>query len=88
MESFELNLTNNRQVAEKLKSCPFCGKHIMISKIGNDYSKSKKVEIYCDVCKYAIVKASLRTHDDALRHALFFWENRNKVKNENAHDSN
>ena len=77
---FYFKLTNNREFTDKLKPCPFCGNKIMLSKIGNGVSKKKSVEIYCEKCKYEIVKSSLRTHEDALRFVVDMWENRFEEK--------
>ncbi len=73
-KTFELHHYN--QKADFLKPCPFCGNVVDIYKIGNDYSKSKKVEIHCRSCGYLFSKASLKDFDTAFKYVCSRWEKR------------
>jgi hypothetical protein len=44
---------------EKLKSCPFCGGHVEIKRIGNEHTKKRSCEIKCP-CGVKMVVAALR----------------------------
>jgi Lar family restriction alleviation protein len=47
---------------DKLLPCPFCGGKPSITRIGNNYTKTRKVKIKCQKCRIQRVDAA-RIHD-------------------------
>lgn len=54
--------TNNgvKVNSEELKPCPFCGGDAELIFIGNDYCKSRKVQIKCKGCRVTIINGAIR----------------------------
>ena len=46
-------------LADSLLSCPFCGAEPQLTFIGNDYSKSRTVEIKCKGCRVKMVNSGI-----------------------------
>lgn len=44
----------------ELKSCPFCGGTPVLQKVGNDFTRSRKVIINCPSCRTQRTDAALR----------------------------
>jgi hypothetical protein len=53
-------------LADNLLLCPFCNGEPQLTFIGNDYCKSRKVEIKCKKCIATIVKAGIRLGSEQL----------------------
>jgi formate dehydrogenase maturation protein FdhE len=47
---------------DQVLPCPFCGEIPIVKFIGNNYTKSRKVEIKCSGCRATMINATLR-HD-------------------------
>ena len=63
--------------SEKLLPCPFCSGHAQLKFIGNDYSKSRKVEVKCTFCRATIVNAGIRLSSKELAIiSIKSWNNR------------
>lgn len=45
---------------DQLLPCPFCGSIPELHFIGNDYTKSRKVEIKCKGCRATMINATIR----------------------------
>jgi len=44
----------------ELSNCPFCGSEPIIKHIGNDYTKTRSIEIKCPKCRIKRIDAALR----------------------------
>ena len=68
--------SGNDFMADSLLPCPFCGSDAELTFIGNDYAKSRKVEIKCSGCRITLVNAGIRTGSREL--AVYSIESWNK----------
>lgn len=60
-----------------LLPCPFCGTAPQIKLIGNDHTKSRKVQIRCPECRIERTDAAIRHgHDWLVNVASLEWNNR------------
>ena len=63
--------------ADKLLPCPFCGSAPELIFIGNDYTKSRKVEIKCKKCRIRRTDAGIhKDHEWVARKAIEQWNER------------
>lgn len=61
----------------KLKSCPFCGGEAEIIIIGNEYTKTRGVEIKCKTCKISrLQKVITQSHEWIIDKAIEHWNTR------------
>ncbi len=44
----------------ELSNCPFCGSEPIIKHIGNDYTKTRSIEIKCPKCRIKRIDTALR----------------------------
>ena len=43
-----------------LRECPFCGSKPKVSHIGNEFGKTRKIEIKCSCCRATKINAAMR----------------------------
>lgn len=66
-------------LVEELLTCPFCGSDPKIKFIGNDYTKTRKVEIKCSnaFCSATIIKGGIRAnHKQVASWVIEIWNKR------------
>ena len=69
--------SGNDFIADVMLSCPFCGGEPELTFIGNDYSKSRKVEIKCKGCRVTLVNAGIRSGSEQLaKWSIEAWNKR------------
>jgi hypothetical protein len=69
--------SGNDFIADVMLSCPFCGGEPELIFIGNDYSKKRKVEIKCKVCRVTMVNAGIRSGSEQLaKWSIEAWNKR------------
>ena len=70
-------LKQKKMKEETLKLCPFCGETPEIIMIGNDYTKTRKVEIRCPLCRIQRTDAAIKqTHEWLRLKAINKWNER------------
>jgi len=65
--------------ADELLPCPFCGSDPKLTFIGNDYTKSRKVEIKCKNinCRIKTTTAGIRAdHEQVALWSIEIWNKR------------
>lgn len=78
-------------LADELLPCPFCGGEAVLTFMGNDYAKSRKVEVKCPNCRAKIINAGIRIKSKELAiYSINAWNKRvfnqpklDKMKTEN-----
>jgi hypothetical protein len=65
----------------ELQGCPLCGAELKIRHIGNDYTKSRKLEVSCPECRIHRADATIRHGFEWLEDlAEKFWNQWPQVK--------
>lgn len=69
--------SGNDFLADVMLPCPFCGSEPKLTFIGNDYSKSRRVEIKCTGCRVTMANDGIRVGSEQLaKWSIEAWNKR------------
>lgn len=67
-------------IADTLLACPFCGGESELTFIGNDYTKTRKVQIKCIGCRVTLINAGIRSSSEELaKWSIEAWNKRARL---------